>query len=728
MNKRGIVHRIFFTFITAFLLIGCFNGNAQTKQKKDALSGYLFTYFTGNNKGEEAIRFAISNDGYNFRALNGNNPVLNASLISSSGGVRDPHILRGADGHSFYMVATDMQVAKNGWGPNYAMVLMRSNDLINWKSSVVNILHNFHEFRDANRVWAPQTIYDVHKKMYMVYWAMRTGAGADKIYYAYANKDFSGLTTAPRQLFYSPGGFACIDADIVSSKGKYHLFFKTEDQFPGIKQAISNRLTTGYTLVDNNYLQQTDEAVEGSGTFKLNHSDGWILMYDVYKKGKYQFTRSKDLKKFKVVDQNISMNFHPRHGTVMAITRQEQERLVSKWYTADDIITSANAQSIKKQNIALDSVRQRVILPIAKKQTIAFDPHFIIFPGVKIWPNGPQDFSHGSVKYTVRINGQTAKSYDVAVEEDHNPVLTGYYADPEILYAQKTGKFYIYPTSDGFTNWGGTYFKVFSSNNLVDWQDNGKILDLNTDVSWAHNNAWAPCIVEKNIGGSYKYFYYFVAGQKIGVAVADDPLGPFKDSGKLLIDHYPEGVSNGQQIDPAVFCDPKTKKSYLYWGNGYLAGAELNDDMLSLKTGTTKILTPDSTFREGAYVFARKGKYYFTWSEGDTRSPDYRVRYGVADSPLGKIDIPNNNIVIQKNTAEGIYGTGHNAVLQIPGKDEWYLVYHRFNFPSGIGMGEAAGYNREVCIDKMEFESDGQIKQVTPSKTGIKPVILQKGK
>jgi len=308
----------------------------------------------------------------------------------------------------------------------------------------------------------------------------------------------------------------------------------------------------------------------------------------------------------------------------------------------------------------------------------------------------------------------------------HNPVLKGMYADPEILYAEKTGKFYIYPTSDGFTNWTGTYFKAFSSDNLVDWKDKGKILDLGKDVSWANRNAWAPCIIEKKIDGNYKYFYYFCAAQKVGVAVADSPTGPFVDSGKPFIDQRPEGVKGGQQIDPDVFEDPKTGKCYIYWGNGYMAGAELNDDMVSIKPGTTKVITPDASFREGTYVIYRKGVYYFMWSVDDTRSENYQVHYGTSDSPLGKITVPENNLVIAKNKEAGIYGTGHNSVIQVPGKDEWYIVYHRFNYPNGIKMGASAGYNREVCIDKLEFNKDGSIKPATPTQEGIKAIKLKK--
>jgi len=124
-------------------------------------------------------------------------------------------------------------------------------------------------------------------------------------------------------------------------------------------------------------------------------------------------------------------------------------------------------------------------------------------------------------------------------------------------------------------------------------------------------------------------------------------------------------------------------------------------------------------------VFSRKGVYYFMWSEGDTRDENYRVRYATSTAPLGAFTISKDNLVIAKNPKVGIYGTGHSSVLQIPGKDEWYIVYHRFNYPKGITQGSAAGYNREVCIDKMEFNADGSIKQVIPTHRGIDPVTLK---
>jgi beta-xylosidase len=201
--------------------------------------------------------------------------------------------------------------------------------------------------------------------------------------------------------------------------------------------------------------------------------------------------------------------------------------------------------------------------------------------------------------------------------------------------------------------------------------------------------------------------------------VADHPEGPFVDLGKPLIDWKPDGIGGGQEIDPDVFTDPQTGKSCLYWGNNYMAGAELNEDMTSLKMETLTLMTPDRTYREGAYVIYRDGRYYFMWSEDDTRSPNYKVRYGTRRSPLGKLTIPENNIVIQKDLEKGILGTGHNSVIQVPGKDEWYLVYHRFTFPKGKDMGRFAGFHRELCMDKLEFDAEGNIMEVKPTLEGI---------
>ena len=322
----------------------------------------------------------------------------------------------------------------------------------------------------------------------------------------------------------------------------------------------------------------------------------------------------------------------------------------------------------------------------------------------------------------------------------NNPILPDFHADPEVLYSNKTKKYYIYSTTDGYPGWGGWTFSVFSSTDLLNWTDEGTMLDVKSDqVKWANGNAWAPCVIErKQKDGSYKYYFYFSAHdtrpgfnrKSIGCAVSDSPTGPFIDCGQPVVDQLPEGQSRGQQIDVDVFQDPKSGKYYLYWGNAYMAGAELNDDMISIKKETEKLMTPKGgslktwAYREAPYALYRKVSYYFLWSVDDTGSPNYHVCYGTSKSPLGEINIDENNYrVISQVPEKEIYGTAHNSILQIPGKDEWYIVYHRIN-KHFIRRELSPGTHREVCIDRLTFDKKGHIIPVTPTLNG--PVPLKK--
>lgn len=703
---------IFFGILLLMLSSACTDEN-----KKEA---YLFAYFNGNGPGQEQVHYAISRDGYNYKALNGNQPVVESKNISSSGGVRDPHIIRKEDNNGFYMVATDEYVPTMGWN-NHALVLMKSTDMLTWESTVVDIPQLYPtKFGQVNRVWAPQTIYDEEAGKYMVYFSMLEPNSYDIIYYAYANEDFTGFESEPKQLFFSATENACIDGDIIKKDGKFYMFFKSEDGKPGIKLAVSDSLTGGYVQQGNQRVDKESENVEGSCVFKCNDSDEWILMYDVYMKGKYQFTKTSDLTNFSVIDDEVSMNFHPRHGSVLSITKDEMHRLIAEFGILDKSMIAPLNDKIKSNNIDISIKDKTIYLPVKNGTDLStFNPEFKSSTDLEVSPSTAQDFTSGSVEYTFSNNDGINEIFMVTAHIDNNPVLEGFHADPDVLYSKKDKRFYIYPTSDGFHGWSGTFFKVFSSDNLVDWKMENVIIDLKKDVTWADRNAWAPCIEEKLIDGKYKYFYYFTAAQKIGVAVSDSPVGPFVDLGKPLVNTKPKGISGGQEIDPDIFTDPATGKSYFYWGNGYMAGVELNDDMTSFDQKAVKIMTPDRTFREGVYVFFRKGIYYFLWSDDDTRSPNYKVRYATSTSPLGELSIPENNIVIQKRPEDGIYGTGHNSVLQVGDTDEWYVVYHRFNRPRGIEMGGDAGFNREVCIDQLQFNEDGSIIEVIPTVGGV---------
>ena len=129
---------------------------------------------------------------------------------------------------------------------------------------------------------------------------------------------------------------------------------------------------------------------------------------------------------------------------------------------------------------------------------------------------------------------------------------------------------------------------------------------------------------------------------------------------------------------------------------------------------TVTLIAVDPIDTDLVEVFYRDGLYYFLWSQDDTRSENYQVRYAYAKSPLGPLTIPENNTVIIKDPSQEIYGTGHNSVLKVHDKDEWYIVYHRISRPDGIKKSYP-GTSREVCIDPLEFNEDGSIRQVVPS-------------
>jgi arabinoxylan arabinofuranohydrolase len=312
------------------VLVLCCAAFAMVTKAEQEYVGYLFTYFHGNDKQGEQICFAVSLDGYNYRALNNDKPVIVSGAISETGGVRDPHILRTRDGETFYMVVTDM-VSANGWDSNRGMVLLKSNDLVNWTSSAINIQKKYPGQEQLKRVWAPQTIYDPHANKYMVYWSMQYGDGPDIIYYAYANEAFTDLEGEPKQLFFPKDGKACIDGDIVYKNGIFHLFYKTEGHGNGIKKAMTDNLTSGCWIEQPDYKQQTHHSVEGSTVVKLIGEEKYLLLYDVYGRGEYQFCESVDLDTFKVIDHKVSMDFKPRHGSVIPITQKELEAVTAKW-------------------------------------------------------------------------------------------------------------------------------------------------------------------------------------------------------------------------------------------------------------------------------------------------------------------------------------------------------------------------------------------------------------
>lgn len=314
-----------------------------------------------------------------------------------------------------------------------------------------------------------------------------------------------------------------------------------------------------------------------------------------------------------------------------------------------------------------------------------------------------------------------------------NPIVEGWYADPEgIVFGNR---YWIYATlSDLYAPEGApapvypdkvtravhqgyniqTYMDAFSSKDMVNWKKHDKVISIE-NIKWLEFALWAPSIIAAN----GKYYMFFGANDiqtneqygGIGVAVADKPEGPFKDAlGKPLIDKIIDGA---QPIDQFVFRDDDGQH-YMYYGGWHHCNmVKLSDDLLSIvpfEDGSMhKAVTPEN-YVEGPFMLKRNGKYYFMWSEGSWGGPDYSVAYAIADSPFGPFKRIGKILQQDENVATS---AGHHSVIQVPGTDEWYIVYHR------RPLGHTAAAHRQTCIDRMYFDENGFIKPIKMTMTGV---------
>jgi hypothetical protein len=422
--------------------------------------------------------------------------------------------------------------------------------------------------------------------------------------------------------------------------------------------------------------------------------------------------------------------FKGSYGNIKIFNRALSEMEVARnaGVTNLALVKGASAEGLSISTKKIDNETHTLNLYVSKNNTTAditkIPLQLDLVSGTTASDNGTIVNLNDTLTYTVKGDGMTDQIWTVKTTVVNNPVLSGQYADPDIDVFD--GEFYIYPTTDGFSGWSGTQFHAFSSSDMVNWNDHGVILDVATEqVPWAVGSAWAPTIEKKN----GKYYFYFCAKRSdgvsaIGVAVSDRPDGGFKAMDTPLITPEiakNEGISMGQTIDPSIFTDDNGK-SYLLFGNGNAAIVELNEDMTNFVPGTMKNLVGATDFRESITVIKRDGLYHFTWSCDDTGSENYRVNYGTSASLYGPITY--KYTVLSKDTSKDILGTGHQSFVQIPGKDEYYIAYHRFVTPLGQ-YSSGLGYHRETCIDKVEFGEDGMMKTITPTLEGITtPVII----
>ena len=329
--------------ITAIIMIPyylfnyVFNDYAYPAYSKDG--AYLFCYFVGNEVNEQRLHFAVSTDGYHFKALNNNEPVIEQT--KGTGCVRDPYILKGHDENGtdcYFIIGTDMN-ALEGWTSNHCLITWKSYDLVNWIDETVIDMRQFKGFENTNRAWAPQAIWDAEKEMYMVYWANSTVENDTAGHYYAYTKDFKTFETEPQVLYGrwnetdpetgEVRNIQCIDGDIVYNEkdGYYYLYFK-EDITQKIAYVKSKNLTgpynTDYTICSLNYF-----GVEGSSMYRINGTDSYMMIMDEYGQGTFFAQMTKDFVNFRQFQRSSMEIDHlkPRHGSVVSITEEEYKTL-----------------------------------------------------------------------------------------------------------------------------------------------------------------------------------------------------------------------------------------------------------------------------------------------------------------------------------------------------------------------------------------------------------------
>lgn len=333
-------------------------------------------------------------------------------------------------------------------------------------------------------------------------------------------------------------------------------------------------------------------------------------------------------------------------------------------------------------------------------------------------------------------------------------------ADPFIL-DNGDGTYYLYGSGGGAEDG----FSTYSSTNLVDWKYEGQIFHGNLDDTWSESAFWAPECYK--VDGKYYLFYsanwkYNPTNEEenfhIGVAVSDQPTGPFVD-----LEDEPLFEPGYPVIDANVFQDDDGKY-YLYYSRAcykhpveseiatwaknkglfeeieesWVYGVELSPDFKSVIGEPQLILRPplkmdnknaewesrsitskeiNRRWTEGSFTFKHKDKYYIMYSANYYAGENYAVGYAVGDSPLGPFEKSNNNPVLEKNAHKGgeVTGTGHNSVLFLNNSDKMLCVYH--------GRTKATGDERVVFIDEMTISENGILKVSGPS-TSLKKIKL----
>jgi arabinoxylan arabinofuranohydrolase len=305
-----------------------------------------------------------------------------------------------------------------------------------------------------------------------------------------------------------------------------------------------------------------------------------------------------------------------------------------------------------------------------------------------------------------------------------NPIVQTYFtADPAPMVHNQTVYLYTSHDEDSTVNNFFTMYdwRCYSSTDMVNWTDHGAVASLKS-LKWCTrtNGAWAPQCIERN--GKF-YLYVPIHGEGISVLVSDSPTGPFSDPvGKRLI----ESDHIWQDIDPTAFVDDNGQ-AYLYWGNPKLWYVKLNGDMVSYdkSIGSNGIVSvemtaeafgskpgrdgkPGTTYTEGPWFYKRNNLYYMVYAaEG---IPEY-IAYSTAPSAEGPWTY--RGYIMER--APQLAFTNHAGIIDFKGNS--YIFYHDQDLSKG------QGFKRSVSIEQFQYNADGSIPVIIPTKEGVKQSV-----
>ena len=303
-----------------------------------------------------------------------------------------------------------------------------------------------------------------------------------------------------------------------------------------------------------------------------------------------------------------------------------------------------------------------------------------------------------------------------------NPfVQTWCTSDPAPMVHNGTMYVYTGHDEDGADFFWMQEWRVYSTQDMVNWQDHGSPLALES-FSWADDRAWASQTIERD----GKFYWYICAhskisnGMAIGVAVADSPTGPFRDAlGKPLFEN-----GSWDHIDPTVMIDDD-EQAWLMWGNPQVYYLKLNRDMISYEGEVGKLPMTEEAFGgpmmkerekgkkykdsyvEGPWLTKRNGVYQLLYAAGGV--PEH-ISYSTAPSPLGPWRYAGEIMPLCDTNSF----TNHCGVADYKGHS--YFFYHTGKLPQGGGFG------RSVAVEEFKYNADGSFPTIMPTDEGVKPV------